>query len=148
MQENLDAWFERGIGMAVYVNVAVEDVARSRAFFTALGFSFDERFSNDMALGMIIDGGGYAMLLRKDFFQSFTTRELADPRKACEVMIAVQLGSREAVAEMHRVAMANGGGELGAASDLGFMFSHDFADPDGHIWSPFWMDPAQMTEQA
>ena len=84
MQENLDAWFERGIGMAVYVNVAVEDVARSRAFFTALGFSFDERFSNDMALGMIIDGGGYAMLLRKDFFQSFTTRELADPRKACE----------------------------------------------------------------
>jgi predicted lactoylglutathione lyase len=28
--------------------------------------------------------------------------------------------------------------------DLGFMFNRNFADPDGHIWEAFWMDPAAV----
>ena len=28
--------------------------------------------------------------------------------------------------------------------DLGFMYSRDLADPDGHLWATFWMDPAAM----
>ena len=26
--------------------------------------------------------------------------------------------------------------------DHGFMYQRTVADPDGHIWEPFWMDPA------
>lgn len=26
--------------------------------------------------------------------------------------------------------------------DLGFMYGRSYADPDGHIWEVFWMDPA------
>ena len=27
--------------------------------------------------------------------------------------------------------------------DHGFMYQRTIADPDGHIWEPFWMDDAQ-----
>jgi predicted lactoylglutathione lyase len=26
--------------------------------------------------------------------------------------------------------------------ELGFMYSRALADPDGHLWGAFWMDPA------
>ncbi len=28
--------------------------------------------------------------------------------------------------------------------DHGFMFQRTIEDPDGHIWEPFWMDPAAV----
>lgn len=28
--------------------------------------------------------------------------------------------------------------------DLGFMYGHAFADPDGDIWEPFWMELQAM----
>lgn len=27
---------------------------------------------------------------------------------------------------------------------LGFMYTRDLADPDGHLWGIFWMDPAAV----
>jgi predicted lactoylglutathione lyase len=32
--------------------------------------------------------------------------------------------------------------------ELGFMYSRDLADPDGHLWGAFWMDPAAIPPSA
>jgi uncharacterized protein len=32
--------------------------------------------------------------------------------------------------------------------DHGCMGSHTFADPDGHVWEPMWMDPAVAEGEA
>ena len=46
---------------------------------------------------------------------------------------------------MNRAAAAHGGqADVNPAEDLGFMYSRDLADPDGHLWGIFWMDPAAM----
>jgi len=38
---------------------------------------------------------------------------------------------------------ANGGTpDVNPPEDHGFMFQRTIADPDGHIWEPFWMDAA------
>jgi predicted lactoylglutathione lyase len=32
--------------------------------------------------------------------------------------------------------------------DHGFMYTRDLADPDGHMWTALWMDPAAMSAAA
>ena len=44
---------------------------------------------------------------------------------------------------MVEVGGAHGGCvDLNPPEDQGFMYQRTIADPDGHIWEPFWMDPA------
>lgn len=34
--------------------------------------------------------------------------------------------------------------DVNPVQDLGFMYSRDLADPDGHLWGAFWMVAAAM----
>jgi predicted lactoylglutathione lyase len=124
----------------IYVNLAVEDLPRARAFFEQLGFSFDPRFSNDQAAGMIIGENIYAMLLHKDFFQTFTHKPLCDPAAATEVLVCLSCDSRAEVDELVAKARAAGGRLPREPQDYGFMYAHAFEDPDGHIWELMHMD--------
>ena len=126
--------------MNVFINLPVEDLERSRAFFTALGFAFNDDFCDEMNLGMEIGGNSYAMLVAHERFATFTPRPLADARAATEVLVSLQLESREAVDAFMETAVAQGADELRDPMDYGFMYARAFADPDGHIWEPFWLD--------
>ena len=127
---------------SVFVNLPVKDVRRSIAFFSALGFKFDPRFTNDDAAGLIIEEGhSYAMLLTHKHFKSFIKNEIADPGKVTQVLVALSFGSREEVDGIVRKAVAAGGKDAREPQDHGFMYGRAFADPDGHVWEPFWMDP-------
>ncbi len=128
----------------LYVNLPVANLERSRRFFEALGFAFDDRFCDDTAIGMEINDHAGAMLLTRDKFQSFTPRPITDATAASEVLLALQLESRGAVDAMVATALAEGGMAVRPPEEHGFMYGHAFADPDGHIWEPFWMDPAAI----
>ena len=130
--------------MNVFVNLPVADLARSRAFFAAIGFTFDERFCDDTALGMKISDTNFAMLLTHEKFAAFTPRKISDAHKTTEVSVALQLESRADVNRMTETAFASGAGHVREPEDHGFMYAQAFADLDGHIWEPFWMDTAQM----
>ena len=84
----------------IYVNLPVKDLARSTEFFNKLGFSFDERFSNDQAGCLIISDDIYAMLITEPFFRSFTTKELADASQTTEAIVALEVDTRQQVDEM------------------------------------------------
>ncbi len=56
--------------------------------------------------------------------------------------MAFSVDSREAVDETIRKALAAGGTPSQEVQDYGFMYSHSFQDPDGHLWEVMWMDPA------
>ena len=59
--------------------------------------------------------------------------------------VALSLDDRESVDAFNAAAAANGGtGDINPVQDLGFMYGRDVADPDGHVWGPFWMDMAAM----
>jgi predicted lactoylglutathione lyase len=38
--------------------------------------------------------------------------------------------------------------DINPVQDHDFMYGRDLAEPDGHIWGPFWMDPEAMSESA
>ena len=132
------------MSIKVYINLPVADLKRSRDFFARLGFTFNDQFSDDTALGMTISDDNYAMLLTHEKFASFTPKKNADAKATSEVLVALQLASRADVDRMSGTALAHGGGFVRETQDHGFMYGAAFADPDGHIWEPFWIDPTQM----
>jgi len=58
--------------------------------------------------------------------------------------LALSCDSREEVTRMCETAFASGGRAYRAPQDHGFMFAWAFEDPGGHVWEPFWMDPAHV----
>lgn len=133
--------------MNVYINLSVADLARSRAFFSALGFGFNDMFSDHTAIAMVLSDKAGVMLVSKERFKDFTPRTIADAAKTTEALVALQLESREEVDAMVKKALAEGGSPVSDPVDHGFMYEHSFADPDGHIFNPFVLDMA-MAEAA
>ena len=128
-------------------NLAVKDLDRSVAFFTGLGFEFDPRFTDDTATAMIVNDQATVMLLTESKFEEFTTKELVDATRQTEAIIALSAHTREDVDSFADKALATGGSPAKEPMDLGFMYGRSFADPDGHHWEIFWMDPAALEQQ-
>lgn len=66
----------------IYVNLAVNSVEKSKAFFSQLGFTFEPKFTNEQAACMVIGENIYAMLLAKDFSRPSRTGRCAIRRRA------------------------------------------------------------------
>ncbi len=124
----------------IYVNLPVKDLKRSMEFFSKLGFSYNEQFTNDKAACLILGVNFYAMLLQEDFFKTFTKKEISDANKTTEVLIALDLNSRKEVDEMVAKAVKAGGTIYRDPDDHGWMYGHSFADLDGHQWEVGYMD--------
>ena len=131
----------------MFLNVAVADLDRSVQFFTRLGFSFDPNFTDEKATCMNVGEDSYVMLLVRDFFSTFTTRQLVDPTASTEAIVAIAVEDRAAVDSLADTAFAAGAGRSNEAQDHGFMYQRSFADLDGHLWEVFWMDPAGIPGQ-
>ncbi|MES2669930.1 MAG: VOC family protein [Pseudomonadota bacterium] len=128
----------------LFVNLPVEDLDRTVAFFTALGFGFNPKFTDENATCMVISEHIQVMLLVKPFFAGFTKKPIADARAATEVLLALSCESRDEVDAMVAKAVAAGAATPTPANDLGFMYQHAFEDLDGHQWEVFWMDASAM----
>src|SRR5690606_36155565 len=128
----------------IFVNLPVKDLGRSKAFFGALGFSFNPEFTSEEGASMIVNDGASVMLLREDFFKTFTKREICDTSSHTEAILALSCRTREEVDEIVMKAVAAGGSHARDSSDRGFMCSWSFYDPDGHHWEVVWMDPAAL----
>ncbi|ASL46847.1 hypothetical protein bAD24_III05615 [Burkholderia sp. AD24] len=125
----------------IYVNLAVDDLERSKAFFSTIGFSFDPQFTNEQAACLILGENLYAMLLVKELFKSFTRKPLCNPKESTEALLGLSCESRGEVDALVAKAHAAGGAVPRAPQDYGFMYGHGFEDIDGHIWELIYMDP-------
>ncbi|HJV68523.1 VOC family protein [Ideonella sp.] len=132
----------------IFVNLPVKNIERSRAFFSALGYSFNPQFSNDSALSMIVSDTIYVMLLAEPFFQTFTAKPIADASESTEVLVCLSCASRSEVDALVAKALAAGGTAPRAPQDHGFMYGHGFEDPDGHIWELVYMEPGAVPPAA
>ena len=129
----------------IFVNLPVQDIAATTRFYEAIGCIRNAQFSNEKAVSMMWSDTIVFMLLRPDFFATFTPKQAADARKATEVLVALSLESREAVdAFAEAVVGAGGRADVAPKQDLGFMYSRTIEDPDGHMFEPMWMDPSAI----
>ena len=128
----------------IFPNLAVRDLPRTKAFFSALGFSYNAQITDDNAACLVINDSASVMLLQEEFFKGFTTRPLCNPHTHTEVLLALSCESREEVDRMVHIALANGGSAAMPPQDLGFMYSWSFYDPEGHHWEVLWMNPEHV----
>lgn len=131
---------------AIFVNLVVADLPRAKKFFVALGFTFDEGFTNEDAAGLMISDTIYAMLHTPDSLRRFTNKELVNSHHSCEVLLALQMDSKLEVDELLERALGAGATEYRDVEDYEFMYGRSFEDPDGHIWEAFWMNSEAVAE--
>lgn len=131
----------------IFVNLPVKDVQVSRRFFGALGFTFNERFSSDDTVSVVIEENIAIMLLEEARFRDFIVGDISNTAKGKEVLNCLSCSSREEVTALTEKALAAGGKPWKDPQDHGFMFGWSFQDPDGHVWEVVWMDPAAPMPQ-
>ena len=126
----------------IIFNLPVRDLDKSKAFFSALGFSFNPNFSNESAAFMVIvDGSINAMLMTEAFFKSFINKPVVQAKESNEVIICLSCESREEVDSLIAKATAAGARIPHPPEDHGFMYDQGFEDLDGHLWNLVWMAP-------
>ncbi len=131
----------------IYVNFPVKDVQKTKEFWTKLGFSINEQFSDDKAACVMINEGSiYIMFLVEDYFRTFIDRPVA-PANTTQVLVSIGLSSREEVDRVVNTALENGAYQHEEPEDYGWMYQNSFWDPDGHGWNITFADLSQMPAQ-
>lgn len=126
---------------SIFISLPVASVARSRAFFTALGFAFNDAFADEETACMIVNEGAYVMLAETAKFAGLAPREVVAGDAGSAHLFAFSCDSREAVDAVIEAVVASGGEPVGEDEDFDFMYGRGFYDLDGHGWSAMWMNP-------
>jgi predicted lactoylglutathione lyase len=127
----------------IFVNLPIEDLERSKAFYGALGLRNEPKFSNEAAAMMVLSDTISVMLLTKPFYSTFTRKPIADAHDSSQVLLCISCDSPADVDSITDAAAANGGKtDVAPKQDCGaMMYGRSFEDPDGHHWEAMWMDP-------
>ncbi|MEU7139011.1 VOC family protein [Nocardia sp. NPDC046473] len=129
----------------IFLNLPVAELNRSKDFYEALGWKVNQEFCDDNAACIVIDDNICLMLLTRQFFTTFSKRQLADCTEKIGASYSLALTSVAEVDALAAAALAGGGTEeisedkRAQEAQVG-MYSRTFLDPDGHQWEPFWMD--------
>ena len=125
----------------IFVNLPVTDVEKSVAFYEAVGFVRDERFSRrGSAAAMTWSDTIVFMILSREHFADFTSKTIIDARSSVEALLCLSRDSRAEVDAIVEAARAAGGKVDPCPQDHGFMYGRSFEDLDGHVIEPMWMD--------
>jgi predicted lactoylglutathione lyase len=137
----------------VFVNLPVADIEASVAFYKAIGFTQNPKFTSPEGT-MLSIGPPHPtnstnaqhsastiniMLLTHQFFKSFLpaeqNKEIADAKKVTGMMLCLFAGSKDEIDEYIVKAKA-AGAELGVLNtpDMKDCYDGSFADLDEHIW--------------
>jgi len=131
----------------IFVNLPVANLAASKRFYEALGFTNNPQFTDDTAACMVWSESISVILHTHAKWSKFTNRPIP-PAPSSEVMLTLSCDNPEAVDAMNKAAGANGGrGDINPVQDLGFMYNRSLSDPDGHIWEAVWMNPAEVQSE-
>ena len=84
----------------IFVNLPVTDRDRAKAFYEALGFRFNEQFSDEKCASFAIEENIAVMLLTRDRFADFVTGAVGDPSQATSVLNCLSAGSRQDVDDL------------------------------------------------
>lgn len=127
----------------IFLNLPVTDLAASRLFLEALGATNQPSFSDDTGICMKFSDSVFVMALTHDKYRQFTTLPVGDAKASSSALIALSYEDRAQVDQRLAAGVAAGGtADPGPKQDHGFMYGRSVADPDGHHFELFWMDPA------
>jgi hypothetical protein len=133
----------KGTAMAtkIFVNLPVQDLDKSMAFFQALGYQFNPQMTDKTAACLVISEDIQSMLLTHAKFKELALRDVCNVAEGGEVILCLSCDSREQVDTLVQKAIANGGKAHEEPQDYGFMYHYGFQDLDGHLWGLIYINP-------
>ena len=100
----------------------VLDVARSKEFFTTLGFSVNEQFSGSDNVCVVVNSSISLMLMNHEKFSAFIDKEVA-PKSSSEVILSFSCESAEEVRIITEKAFSLGARKINEqALEANFLF--------------------------
>ena len=134
----------------IFINLPVTDLNRSKSFYEAIGARNEPKFTDDNAAMMVLSDSIYVMLLKHDFYSTFTGKPIADAHQSSQMLLALSADSPNDVdALVEKAGSAGGKMDPGPRQDMGgMMYERSFEDPDGHHWEAVWMDPKAAEQGA
>jgi uncharacterized protein len=136
----------------IYINLITKDLAKSEAFYKAIGCTKNEQFSGEHAVAMAWSDEIIFMILTENFALNFNDgKELANQKKTVGAFYALGLDSKEAV-DIFCEGAKNAGGrvyknQFNEANTGEFMYSFEVEDPDGYILEPVFMDISKFPSE-
>jgi predicted lactoylglutathione lyase len=132
----------------IFINLAVNDVQKSMAFYAALGFTNNPQFSDDTGKCMVWSENIFVMLLTHEKFTKFATKPIADTKSTVAGLFSLSVEGIDEVNSIVASGLKAGGTEPNEMRDYGFMQQRTIEDFDGHTWEIFYMDISKFpTEQ-
>jgi uncharacterized protein len=131
----------------IWINLPVKEVNKSRAFFTAIGFTLNEQYGNsDQSASLFVGSKNIVlMLFNEKQFSGFTQQPIADTAKGTEVLFSIDAESPDETDALAKKVTDAGGTVFAAPGwNQGWMYGFGFADPDGHRWNVLYMDFSKM----
>ncbi|KFZ25426.1 hypothetical protein V502_00093 [Pseudogymnoascus sp. VKM F-4520 (FW-2644)] len=117
------------------------DIVAATAFYTAIGATKNETFSNETGSCMVFSDTIYVMILLPSFFAQFVPpeKQTADSKKVSEVLLCITVDKKEEVDEIVAIAAKDGGkADPTKLPEMEGMYGRSFADTDGHVWELMW----------
>lgn len=128
----------------IFINLAVKDLQKSMAFYTALGFANNPQFSDETAKCMVWSETIFVMLLTHEKFASFASKPIADTKSKLAGLFSLSTNSIDELNHIMTNGLKAGGIEPNEMRDHGFMQERTIEDFDGHTWEIFYMDMTQL----
>jgi predicted lactoylglutathione lyase len=66
----------------IFINLPTSDLDRSKAFYSGLGWTINENFTDENAACVIVDERIYLMVLTREYLATFTDKPIVDPATA------------------------------------------------------------------
>lgn len=128
----------------IFINLAVQNLTKSMAFYEALGFKNNPQFSDDSGKCMVWSDSIFLMILSHEKFASFTKKPIADTKSSVAALLSLSMDSVEDVNQVVESGLSAGGIEPNEIRDYGFMVQRSIEDFDGHTWEIFHMDMSKL----
>lgn len=132
----------------IWLNLPVKEVAKSKIFFSKIGFSFNEQHDTDHSTCMLVGEKNFVvMLFEEAMFEGFVQNKITDAQSGSEILISIDAESREEVDALARKAEEAGGTLFAKPTEIqGWMYGCGFADLDGHRWNVLFMDFSKLSK--
>ena len=134
----------------LWINLPVKDVAKSKKFFTKIGFlpNIEHSDTAEMACLQVGEKKISVLLFAENTFKGFTKHDITDTRQSTETLFSFDAESREEVDDTARKVFEAGGNVFSEPAEIqGWMYGFAFADLDGHRWNQVYMNSSKMASK-
>jgi len=123
----------------IHVGLPVSDLTKSTEFYSNLGFHQNMNFSGKEMSQFHVTECIHLSLFAQNGFLKHISNPNVDKSKFSLVSSALSMSSKEAVDDIVKLALDSGASLFTEPNDNDFMYMNGFTDPDGHMWTVYFM---------